>query len=40
MREIELTDMRSILYFMLEYPKWKVEEPDQQYAYGDQTDFA
>lgn len=43
LREIERTDMRSVLYFMLEYPSWKSQENapvKEKYAYGDQVDFA
>lgn len=41
MREIELTDFRSVLIFLIEYPQWKREGTDQKkYAFGDETDFA
>jgi hypothetical protein len=43
MREIEMTDMRSILIFMVEFPQWKQTERTQsneQRVYGDEVDFA
>jgi len=41
MREIELTDFRSVLYFLVEYPVWKREGTDsKKYAFGDKTEFA
>jgi len=43
LREIERTDMRSVLYFMIEYPKWKAQESapvKEKRVYGDQVDFA
>jgi len=41
MREIELTDFRSVLNFLIEFPQWKREGADQkQYAFGDETDLA
>lgn len=41
LRDIELTDFRSVLRFMYEYPNWKKEQRDpRQYVPGDMTDFA
>jgi hypothetical protein len=41
LREIEMTDIRSVLNFMLEYHRWKSEaNAPSRYTYGDQTDFA
>jgi hypothetical protein len=41
LRDIELTDFRSVLRFMSEYPNWKNEQRDpKQYVSGDHTDFA
>lgn len=41
MREIEQTDLRSLLLFMLEYPKWKAAAPDvkRKMAYVDEVDW-
>ena len=41
MREIEQTDLHSILLFMLEYPKWKTAAPDAQrkLAYVDEVNW-
>lgn len=41
LREIQMTDFRDVLYFMMEYPGWKSEQDDpRKYVPGDQTDFA
>jgi hypothetical protein len=41
MREIELTDMRSVLHFMIEYPIFKNEDVHQAHVvFGDETNFA
>jgi hypothetical protein len=41
LREIELTDFRSVLYFLMEYPNWKKAQGEtKQYVPGDHTDFA
>lgn len=41
LRDIELTDFRSVLRFMQEYPGLKNEQRDpKQYVSGDLTDFA
>lgn len=41
MREIEMTDIRTVLRFMSEYPRYKNGEVEpKQYVYGDQTEFA
>jgi len=43
MREIEMTDMRSILYFMVEFPQWKKTDgiqSNERHVYGDEVDFA
>jgi hypothetical protein len=41
MREIEQTDMRSVLLFLVEYPAFKGEQPpNERRVFGDQTDFA
>mgnify|MGYP000977410712 FL=1 len=41
MREFELTNMRSVLLFLMEYPTWKNETHEPKiYVPGDQTDFA
>jgi len=41
LRDIELTDFRSVLRFMTEYPGLKTEQNDpRQYVPGDTTDFA
>jgi len=41
MREFELTNMRSVLLFLMEYPQYKNEQRDpKEYVPGDQTDFA
>lgn len=41
LRDIQMTDFRDALYFMMEYPGWKNEQRDpRQYVPGDQTDFA
>ena len=39
MREIEQTDLRSILYFMVEYVKWKTEMPADKLAYADEVEL-
>jgi hypothetical protein len=42
MREIEQTDLRSILLFMLEYPKWKASPTAGtrvKTLYADQVDW-
>ena len=38
LREIELTDFRSVLRFMYEYPNWKNEQRSPK-KYGEETDF-
>ena len=41
LREFELTNVRSVLLFLMEYPAWKNEQRDaKEYVPGDQTDFA
>jgi hypothetical protein len=42
LRDIELTDFRSVLRFMCEYPNWKNEQQHDPKTYvpGDMTDFA
>jgi len=43
LREIGQTDIRDILNFLVEYPKWKAEEgiqANQQRMYGEETEFA
>jgi len=41
MREFELTNMRSVLLFLMEYPQYKNEQRNsKEYIPGDQTDFA
>ena len=41
LHDIEMTDFRSVLRFMAEYPGWKNEQHDlKQYVPGDDTDFA
>jgi len=41
LRDIEMTDFRSVLRFMFEYPNWKNEQHDpRQYVTGEETDFA
>jgi len=41
MREFELTNIQSVLFFLVEYPQYKNEQRDSKiYVAGDQTDFA
>jgi hypothetical protein len=41
LRDIEMTDFRSVLHFMQEYPDLKNEQRNpKEYVPGDQTDFA
>jgi hypothetical protein len=43
MREIEKTDFRSVLNFIVEFPRWKKEEgarPNEHHVYGDEVEFA
>jgi hypothetical protein len=41
LREIEQTEMRSILFFLAEYPLYKREaHSNERVVFGDQTDFA
>lgn len=41
MRDFELTNMRSVLLFLVEYPQYKNEQHEsKKYVAGDQTDFA
>lgn len=41
LREIERTEMRSILLFLTEYPFYKREaRSSERMVFGDQTDFA
>ena len=41
LRELQMTDFRDVLRFMMEYPHWKEEKRDpKQYVPGDLTEFA
>ena len=41
LREIEQTEMRSVLLFLAEYPFYKREaRSNERTVFGDQTDFA
>jgi len=42
LRDIQKTDFRDVLFFMMEYPihKKEIVEPKKKYTPGDLTDFA
>ena len=41
LRDIQMTDFRDVLYFMMEYPGLKKEQSDpRHYVPGDLTEFA
>ncbi len=41
MREFELTNVRSVLLFLMEYPQYKNEQHDPKiYVSGEETNFA
>jgi len=40
LREIEQTEMRSVLLFLAEYPFYKEAHSNERMVFGDQTDFA